>query len=220
MGEADGPGPKDLQHPRFARAYERVLPEMDERGAQEHRRKLLRGLSGRVLELGAGTGATFGLYPPEVTEVVALEPDDYLRGIALTNAARASVPVTVASGRAEDIPADDGSFDAVVSSLVLCSVNDQAAALKEVRRVLRPGGLFVFYEHIRSGNRLIATLEDLVAPLWSLLAGGCHPNRDTVRAVSASGFDVEQTEEFGFSVQRGTPAAAHVIGRAHPRTGN
>jgi ubiquinone/menaquinone biosynthesis C-methylase UbiE len=97
---------------------------------------------------------------------------------------------------------------------VLCTVPDQATALAEVRRVLRPGGELRFYEHVRSTHRLVAVGEDLVTPIWSRFAGGCHPNRDSVAAITAAGFDVASVDRFGFSPQRGVPPTAHVLGRA------
>lgn len=157
-------GPADLQHPRFARAYARAVEGMNSRGATEHRRALLHGLSGRVVEIGAGDGSNFGHYPATVTEVLAVEPDDYLRSLAGARASSAPVPVRVVTGTAEDIPAADGSADAVVARLVLCSVSDQSVALAEARRVLRPGGVLAFYEHVRSDRKGLAALEDLLTP--------------------------------------------------------
>ncbi|WP_253190903.1 class I SAM-dependent methyltransferase [Arthrobacter sp. SRS-W-1-2016] len=112
------------QHPRFARAYARAVPAINLRGGTEHRRTLLAGLRGRVIEVGAGEGSSFGLYPATVESVLAVEPDDYLRELAGAKAQAAPVPVTVVPGTAENIPADDGGADAVVVSLVLCSVAD------------------------------------------------------------------------------------------------
>jgi SAM-dependent methyltransferase len=124
------------------------------------------------------------------------------------------VPVTVVDGTAEALPVPDASVDAVVFSLVLCSVSSVPQALAEARRVLRPGGTLVAYEHVRSANRLVARLEDLVAPLWSLLAAGCHPNRDPVAALADAGFVVQRVDRFPFSPQRAVPATAHVLVQA------
>ena len=101
-----------------------------------------------------------------------------------------------------------------MASLVLCTVPDLADALAEMRRVLKPGGALRFYEHVRSTHRVVAFGEDLIAPLWSRLAGGCHPNRDAVSAIAAAGFDVTSADRFGFSPQRGLPPTAHVLGSA------
>jgi len=187
---------------------------MDARGATEHRRRFLEPAYGDVVEIGAGYGATFPLYPSAVTGVLALEPDPTLRGLALGAAGQAPVPVTVMDGVAESLPAADGSVDVVVSSLVLCSVPDQAVALAEVVRVLRPGGLLLFYEHVRSAHPVLGAAEDLLTPLWSRVAGGCHPNRNTAAMIAGAGLTVQVVERFGFSVLPGNPRLAHVLGTA------
>ncbi|WAH96779.1 class I SAM-dependent methyltransferase [Arthrobacter sp. MMS18-M83] len=202
------------QHPRFARAYARAVPAINRRGGTEHRRSLLAGLRGRVIEVGAGEGSSFGLYPATVENVLGVEPDDYLRGLAEQKAKLVAVPVAVVPGTAENIPAADGEADAVVVSLVLCSVADQAAVLAEIRRVLRPGGTLAFYEHVRSDRRVLAAVEDLLTPVWQRMAGGCHPNRDTLQAIAAAGFQVLDTERFGFSAGPLSPPIAHILGRA------
>lgn len=187
---------------------------MNRRGGTAHRRALLAGLGGQVIEIGAGEGSAFGLYPDTVTHVLAVEPDDCLRLLAERNVTTASVPVTVVAGSAEKIPAADASVDAVVSSLVLCSVADQAAVLAEARRVLRPGGTLAYYEHVRSRYRVLAAAEDLVTPAWQRMAGGCHPNRDTLQAILEAGFTVQENRRFGFSVSPLAPPVAHILGRA------
>jgi SAM-dependent methyltransferase len=127
-----------FQRPRFARMYERMSVEAERHGTALQRGRLLAGLSGRVIEVGAGNGMNFPHYPVEVSEVVAVEPEDRLRALAERDAAGAPVPVTVVPGHGGSLEFADGSFDAAVLSLVLCSVPDQPAALAEVRRVLRP----------------------------------------------------------------------------------
>ncbi|SDP13531.1 Methyltransferase domain-containing protein [Arthrobacter sp. ok909] len=198
----------------FGRSFARMGPRMDARGAAEHRRRLVEAAYGVVIEIGAGYGATFPFYPSAVTGVLALEPDPTLRGLARAAASKAPVPVTVQDGVAEALPAADASVDVAVSSLVLCSVADQAAALAEVTRVLRPGGVLLFYEHVRSAHRVLGAAEDLLTPLWSRAAGGCHPNRDTAAVIAGAGLTVEGLERFGFSALPGNPRLAHVLGVA------
>ena len=125
---------------------------MEQLGVAEHRRELLAGISGRVVEIGAGTGANFAHYPEGVREIVAVEPEPYLRARAATAATDVISPVRVVDAVADQLPFEDGSFDVAVSSLVLCSVADQPAALAELHRVLRPGGELRFYEHVRAGD--------------------------------------------------------------------
>ncbi|MBA9005344.1 class I SAM-dependent methyltransferase [Thermomonospora cellulosilytica] len=176
------------RHPLFARFYVRTGP-MLERRVGEHRRALLAGLAGRVIEVGAGAGANFAHYPPGVTGVLAVEPEPYLRRVAEEAAGRAPVPVEVVDGVAERLPAEDGSCDAAVVSLVLCSVADPAAALAEMRRVLRPDGQLRFFEHVAAdtpGRRRVQRLLD--ATVWPLLGGGCHTARDTAAAIEQAGF--------------------------------
>lgn len=198
----------------FGASYARAGPRMDARGATEHRRRLVEAAHGVVIEIGAGYGATFPFYPSAVSRVLALEPDPTLRGLALAAASTAPVAVSVQDGVAEALPAPDASADVVVCSLVLCSVADQSIALAEVVRVLRPGGLLLFYEHVRSAHRVLAAVEDVVTPLWSRVAGGCHPNRATAAMIAAAGLTVEGLERFGFSVLPGNPRLAHILGVA------
>jgi ubiquinone/menaquinone biosynthesis C-methylase UbiE len=147
-----------VHHPLFARLYARMSPRADARGVAEHRRELLAGLSGRVIELGAGNGLNFSYYPAAVSELVAVEPEDYPRERARQAAGAAPVPVTVVDALADRLPFPDRTFDAAVASLVLCSVPDQASALRELRRVLRPRGELRFYEHVRPNNPRTAAL--------------------------------------------------------------
>src|SRR3954470_8369162 len=145
-------------HPLFARLWIKASPKAEDKGAGAHRDDMLAGLSGRVLELGAGNGLNFAHYPATVTEVVAVEPEPTLRAAAQTAAGEAPVPVRVVEGVADRLPAEEGEFDAAVASLVLCSVPDQASALAELKRVIRPGGDLRFYEHVKPETQPAAAL--------------------------------------------------------------
>ncbi|MGW1901637.1 class I SAM-dependent methyltransferase [Streptomyces hirsutus] len=181
-----------VHHPLFARAYARVSVAAETRmGMAAIRQRLLGGLSGRVIEVGAGNGLNFAHYPGTVSEVVAIEPERMLRGLAVEAALRARVPVDVAPGAAEALPVKSEAFDAAVVSLVLCSVRDVPRALAELRRVLRPGGEVRFFEHGRGGGRVMRfTQRTLDRTVWPPLAGGCHVAREPVGALREAGFEL------------------------------
>ncbi|KMS78644.1 methyltransferase type 11 [Streptomyces leeuwenhoekii] len=185
--------PRDaVHHPLFARCYDRVSTATETRmGMGAVREKLLVGLSGRVIEIGAGNGLNFAHYPGTVAEVVAIEPERVLRRSAMEAALRAEVPVDVVPGAAEALPVKSEGLDAVVLSLVLCSVRDVPRALAEVRRVLRPGGEVRFFEHGRGGGRVMGvTQRALDRTVWPALSGGCHLSRDPVAALREAGFEI------------------------------
>lgn len=185
-----------VRHPLFARAFHRVGPLM-EKEVGPHRNEVLAGLSGRIVEIGVGDGANFAHYPATVEEVVALEPEAYLRGKATEAAVDAPVRVTVRDGVADALPLRDGECDAAVASLVLCTVPDQTHALAELRRVLAPGGELRFFEHVRSDRPRKATLQARLdrTGIWPRLGGGCHCSRDTVGAIAAAGFSIDRVRQ-------------------------
>ncbi|MFF4043493.1 class I SAM-dependent methyltransferase [Streptomyces sp. NPDC001816] len=181
-----------VHHPLFARYYARFSVAAESRlGLAGVRERLLAGLSGRVIEIGAGNGLNFAHYPAAVAEVVAIEPEPLLRQLALQSARHAQVPVDVVPGAAEALPVKSEAFDAVVLSLVLCSVRDVPRALAEARRVLRPGGEVRFFEHGRGGGRMMTlTQRTLDRRLWPALNGGCHLSREPVAALREAGFEL------------------------------
>ena len=183
----------------------------------DHRDELLAGLVGRGVEVGAGNGLNFSHYPSSVTKVIAVEPEPYLRARAFSAARDADVPVTVVDGTADALALREASLDFAVVSLVLCSVSSQHAALREIKRVLRPGGELRFYEHVRSESASLARWQCAVSPFWKVVGGGCHPDRDTVSAIEHAGFTINQIRSFMFEpgprIACGI-VAPHVIGRA------
>ncbi|MEU9994577.1 methyltransferase domain-containing protein [Streptomyces sp. NPDC050848] len=184
--------PRDaVHHPLFARFYARFSVSADTKGGVGAlRTELLTGLSGRVIEIGAGNGLNFAHYPGAVSEVVAIEPERHLRQLAADAALRADVPVDVVPGAAEALPVKSEAFDAAVASLVLCTVRDVPRALAEVRRVLRPGAELRFFEHgVAPTPGMARTQRALDRTVWPLLFGGCHSGRDPVAAIEAAGFE-------------------------------
>jgi ubiquinone/menaquinone biosynthesis C-methylase UbiE len=181
-------------HPIYAALYDPVGASAERRWMGGRRRRLLAGARGAVLEIGGGTGANLAHYR-DVDRVTIAEPDPFMRNRIGPKLEDARVPVEVAAAGAEALPFPDGSFDTVVSTLVLCTVPDQEAALDEVRRVLRPGGRLLFIEHVRATGSA-ARWQDRLEPLWRRLFGGCHPNRDTVAAIEEAGFEIEMFESF------------------------
>jgi SAM-dependent methyltransferase len=203
-----------FRHPIFARLVAFVAARAEGTEEDNLRRSLLAGLSGRVIEIGSGSGPNFRLYPGTVSELVAVEPEGYLRAKAIEAARRAALAVRVADAFADELPFEDGSFDAAVAALVLCSVPSQAAALAELRRVVRPGGELRFYEHVLARSARLSTLQRVAAPATERLAGGCRPDHDTAGAIEAAGFRIERCRRF---VQRSVVdalGAPRIIGTA------
>jgi SAM-dependent methyltransferase len=185
------------EHPIFARFYDRMTAGTERAGLAEMRRGLLATASGRVLELGAGTGHNLEHYTDAVTELVMTEPDPHMaRRLRerLANEPGAAGNPTVVEASAEDLPFDDGSFDTVVATLVLCTVGDPQRALAEARRVLVEGGRLLYIEHVRSTRPGLGRWQDRLERPWGFLAAGCHPNRPTDQALADAGFWIDSLE--------------------------
>lgn len=182
-------------HPLFARWWSRVSGRIV---APRRRIELLSGLKGHAVEIGAGDGRNFAHYPPSLTQLTALEPEPYLRALAQRAAGTTPLPISVLDGTAELIPLQDGSCNAAVASLVLCTVADQAAALAEIRRVLAPGGELRFFEHVRAHGRIGQGVQAGLdgSGVWPCLGAGCHLSRDTVAAIDRAGFEVRAMRRF------------------------
>jgi SAM-dependent methyltransferase len=204
------------QQSRFARYLDRREQRRPDREARELRRRALAGLIGNVVEVGSGDGRSFEHYPPGVEHLLAVEPDPTARVAAMERARNAAVPIEVVGGTAEKLPAADGEFDAAVVMGVLCSVNDPAAALRELRRVLRPNGELRFWEHVRSGNaafRVVQRATDAV--FWTRALGGCETTRDTTAAIAAAGFELVKVERgFHSSSLLTITSAPYILGAA------
>jgi ubiquinone/menaquinone biosynthesis C-methylase UbiE len=206
-----------IRHPVFARYYAKLGgPALDKAGIGAHRRRLLAGLTGQVVELGAGSGMNFGHYPDGVTRVLAVEPEPTLRAMAEHAAMSAPVPIEVINARGEALPFTDASLDAAVVCLVLCSVADVPATLAELRRVVRPGGSLRFFEHVRAGGPWMRRAQRAVdATFWPLVNGGCHTGRDTAAEITLAGFEITAIDRFEFpEVRVPQPASAHILGSA------
>ena len=181
-------------HKWFAAIYDRMAAPEERRFMSAVREELAGGAQGKVLEIGAGTGLNFPHYRDDV-EVIATEPDPYMRQRAQRRLAESGKNIELREASAEELPFDSDSFDTVVGTLVMCSIPHPQRALAEIRRVLKAGGEYRFYEHVRYESAFGALWQDAVLPVWRWFAAGCHPNRNTVRAVKDAGFNITQLEK-------------------------
>lgn len=174
----------------LAAVYDTVMRPLERLAVRGQRRRVGAAAQGRVLELGAGTGAMLPHYGEAVSEVIATDPDAHMLRRAGRRRSLARVPVELRQVDAQALPFEDATFDTVVVALSLCTVPRPEAALQEARRVLRPDGELLFVEHVRSLRPAVARLQDWLTPGWRLVAGGCHLNRETVTIVEQAGFRV------------------------------
>jgi SAM-dependent methyltransferase len=202
-----------VNNPFFARMWT-VMARHEPESVKRLRRENLAGLTGRVLEVGAGTGTNFELYPDTVTEVVAVEPEHRLAVLARDAAATASVPITVSTETVEDFAARE-PFDAVVCSLVLCSVDDPDDVVRQLLSVLKPGGELRYLEHIASSGARERLQKLADATLWPRIAGNCHTHRHTEQTIVAAGFQVSGARrEWVLPAWMPVPTSEVAIGRA------
>jgi SAM-dependent methyltransferase len=202
-----------VDNPFFARVWPFVAAH-EAPAVRALRRENLAGLSGRVLEVGAGVGTNFALYPESVERVVAVEPEPRLRARADVAAAAGPVPVVLVGETAEEFSCDE-PFDAVVCSLVLCSVSDPGLVLRRLYSLLRPGGQLRYLEHVASGGVRGRVQRIADATLWPRLLGNCHTHRDTERSIVDAGFEVDTSRrEWTLPFWAPLPVSELVLGRA------
>jgi len=199
----------------FARFYDRFTSPLEKGGLADQRGQLLRGLAGDVLEVGAGTGANLAHYPAAVTSLTLTEPLPQMTQQMRARVARERPATTVIEAAAERLPFADASFDAVVATLVLCSVGDLDAAIAELRRVLRPDGRLVVIEHVRADGRAL-TAQKIWEPAQKVIGRGCHMTRDIRGALEDGGFDTSDVTD---QEMPGAPSAMFpaIVGIATPR---
>jgi ubiquinone/menaquinone biosynthesis C-methylase UbiE len=198
----------------FAVVYDSFLWLGEIAGMRRRRRTLLADARGWVVEIGAGTGLNAGQYPDGIAELILTEPDASMRRRLERRLQRVGRAARIVDASAERLPLADASVDTVVSTLVLCTVEDAEQALSEIARVLRPDGQLLFVEHVRASSRVLAACQDYLFRPWRAFAGGCSCNRRTVELMRACGFAVDADD----AVWRGMPSIVHpiVIGRATP----
>jgi ubiquinone/menaquinone biosynthesis C-methylase UbiE len=202
-----------VDHPLFARFAAFVAAREGDEDV-DLRKETLAGLTGRVIEIGSGSGPNFAHYPETVSEVVSVEPEQHLRAMAEEEARRSARPIRVIDAVADKLPFEDGSFDAAVAVLVLCSVPSQATALEELRRVVRPGGELRFYEHVIGTSKRLAGMQRALAPGLAKVFGGCRADRDTGAAIERAGFRMERYRRFLIRNLPEAPAAPRILGVA------
>jgi protein-L-isoaspartate O-methyltransferase len=205
--------PDAVDNPFFARLWSKMSTREPE-SIRKLRRENLVGLTGQVLEVGAGTGTNFEFYPSTVSEVVAIEPERRLAVIARRAAERAAVPITVTTDTVEGFDAGE-RFDAVVCSLVLCSVDDPDDVLRQLFSMLTPGGELRYLEHVASTGMRAGVQRLADATVWPRLLGNCHTHRDTERSIADAGFEVRDARrEWVLPAWLPVPVAETAIGRA------
>jgi SAM-dependent methyltransferase len=175
----------------FAAGYDTFQASMERNFLGALRREMLSDATGRVVEIGSGTGANLEHYPPSIERLVCTEPYEPMARRLERKTAGSGRPVEVVHAEAESLPFEDDSFDTAVATLVLCTVSDPDRALAEIDRVLRPGGRFIFIEHVRAPEPGLARWQDRLHPLWVRFGHGCHCNRPTLDTIEASPLAVE-----------------------------
>jgi len=181
-----------VNHPILARFYDTVLKPTERAGVRDERRRMMEGVAGRIVELGAGTGLNVPFYPATADEIHAVEPDRHMLARLVARAPDSTVPLHLYRGDAQNLPFVDGTFDAAIIAFALCTIPDPARALEEAHRVVRPGGVLRFLEHVRSPNARTARWQNRISPIWSRVAGGCRLNQPTVQILEATRWEIDE----------------------------
>jgi ubiquinone/menaquinone biosynthesis C-methylase UbiE len=187
------------QHPLFAAIYNWIMIPQDWLGFRRQRQEVVSKAKGKVLELGVGTGLNLPLYR-NVEHVIGIEPDTHMLKRAYFQSKKALVSVELKLLSAEELPFEDATFDTIVSTLVFCTIPDADKAAKEVHRVLKPEGTFLFLEHVRAKTPRLAKVQDKVTPIWRKLFGGCHPNRDIIAIFQRSGLEISILQNIKYNL--------------------
>jgi ubiquinone/menaquinone biosynthesis C-methylase UbiE len=186
-----------MDHPLLARIYDAALTPAERAGVRDQRRRLMDGVVGRVVEIGAGTGLNVPHYPASADEVHAVEPDRHMLRRLAARSTTSPVPLYVYRGDAHRLPFGDEVFDAAIITFALCTIPDPRRALDETHRVVRPGGVLRFLEHVRSSSERTARWQDRLTPWWGKVAGGCRLNQPTVEILSATHWAVDDVWRSG-----------------------
>jgi len=179
----------------FPKWYDTLMSPLEKRGFQTIRKNLVSKAEGKVLEIGSGTGLNFPYYE-KADEVIAIEPQSLIRQQSHVRARISRVPINVISAGAEELPFPENSFDTVVGTLVLCTISDPLKALEEIRRVCKPEGKVLWFEHVRINDSILGSLQDWLTPVWKRLCDGCHLNRNTLELMKQAGFKIIRIERF------------------------
>lgn len=182
----------------FARYYDAFMKPLEHRYITKWRKELLTNARGKVLEIGAGTGINFPIYE-QCDEVFALEPNPYMIEKAEVRRKQASIPITILAGKAEKLPFPNEQFDTIVVTLVLCSVDDPKQAVAEMKRVLKTNGTILLIEHVKMKQPILATLQNMLNPVWKQISDGCHLNRNTEQTINDAGLNIVAMKSHLFS---------------------
>ncbi|MGM0876908.1 MAG: class I SAM-dependent methyltransferase [Bacillota bacterium] len=177
----------------FAEVYDFLMFPLERKGLRNIRKNIVRRAKGNVLEIGSGTGLNFPYYE-QANRVIAIEPNHLMKEKSLVRAKKVDIPIEILVTKAEELPFADNSFDSVVGTLVLCTIPIPSKALAEIRRVCKPDGDVLFFEHVRLNRPLLGRLQDWLTPVWKHFCDGCHLNRDTLELVRIAGFQVNHIE--------------------------